>query len=572
MSAGIVIPSAAAASKYRGGGAGGTGAGKRDSSLDHSHHSPFRHSSSYHSSPYKQHYHHHQQQQQQQLRVATDDEDDDDDDDDDNGVIGVDGEYVDDRARRKKNGQNGDYEPNDGGGRNDDDGDDDDDDDDMQSVEMLIGHRGGNDLGSGGGGSGLGMLQEPLPRNPYGQHNIQNVYDDDDGDYDEPAGQYPPVRSRTSRRRRVRGALFANDRARKRSFWSVIVSVLVLVAIIFAGVLLTRVSNRDADQERDDGLLVIAPPTVRGGDVAGFISPAGPIGARYNLSFYPAHVANLTGMLGITYKFGENAFATDGYLAGTDEQRASDVMAMFRDPSVKMIVCNRGGWGSDRILDLLDFDVIAANPKPLMGYSDITTLLNAIHTRTGMVTFHGPMGLDQWNGISRHYIEQVLFQASPNTVFSNVPGMSFTTITPGKARGRLIGGNLSVFQSMIGSAYLPSAAEFAGRILFLEEVGEDPYRIDRMLTTLHLAKVLDHIAGFVFGRCTGCGEPTWQPNAQQVVTERVKSLGVPAFYGSMFGHDLEQQFTLPVGARVEIDADAGTITMLASATSKAANA
>jgi len=265
-------------------------------------------------------------------------------------------------------------------------------------------------------------------------------------------------------------------------------------------------------------------------------------------------------------KFGAHAFAQYGYLAGNDTERASDVMTMFSDPTVKFIVANRGGYGTTRILDMLDYDVIKANPKPIMGYSDMTGLINAIHTKTGMVTFHGPMGIDDWtDGQSiwnLKYVRDVILNAK-QPVYENLPQYASSpyTITSGKARGRLIGGNLSLFSAMIGSNYLPSNIT-NGTILFLEDVNEDPYQMDRMLTSLHLGGLLNNISGFVFGICTGCAPPDPGFTLQQVLEARFQPLGVPAFAGAMFGHDLTAQFTLPVGVEVEIDADQGTITLL----------
>jgi muramoyltetrapeptide carboxypeptidase LdcA involved in peptidoglycan recycling len=273
--------------------------------------------------------------------------------------------------------------------------------------------------------------------------------------------------------------------------------------------------------------------------------------------------------LSLNVEFGAHAFEEFGYLAGSDQDRAADVMTMFTDPSISAIIANRGGWGCNRMIDLVSFSTpltscssldpfsfllfhlssflcpvssllkssetlfhssssssflpsssilssqlnyttIAANPKVIMGYSDLTGLLNAITTQTGMVTFHGAMGIDDWtglNGTTYTYWNQVIAAPSPSLLYSNPPTYSNATwtITSGKTQGRLVGGNLSVFTAMIGSIYFPS--NFKGTILFLEDVGEPPYHIDRMLTTLHLAGVLSQISGFVFGICTDCEAP-----------------------------------------------------------------
>jgi muramoyltetrapeptide carboxypeptidase len=212
-----------------------------------------------------------------------------------------------------------------------------------------------------------------------------------------------------------------------------------------------------------------------------------------------------------------------------------------------------------------------------MGYSDLTGLLNAIHFRTGMVTFHGPMGLDNWDSISVGYFQQVL-QQGRQVNFSNPPSFNLsavTTITSGTTTGRLVGGNLSVFTAMLGSKFLPPPEAFRNFILFLEEVGEETYRLDRMLEQLALSGILQAVRGFVFGVCTDCSTalscdgpvpPASQTfSVAQVLQQKVQPLGVPAFAGAMFGHELPQQFILPIGGLVSIDADAGTITMLESA-------
>lgn len=307
---------------------------------------------------------------------------------------------------------------------------------------------------------------------------------------------------------------------------------------------------------------VVKPKRPIAGDLVGFISPASPPYYIYNGSTYQTHVQDTMKALGLRVKFSTNSFVEYGYLAGTDEQRASDFMEMITDPDVKMIVANRGGWGCDRMVDLLDFDVIKANPKVIMGYSDLTTLLNSIYHLTNIITFHGPMGIDDWNNINSQYVNEVILKGQ--AVSYNVPDKNWTTITGGKARGKLVGGNVSVFTSMIGSKYLPT--DYTGVILFFEDVDEQPYSMDRYFTQMHLAGVFDNIAGVVFGRCVSCqaSKPSQSFTLEQVLVQKFKNLNVPCFYGAVFGH-MGAQITLPVGIHVELDADEGTITMLESA-------
>ena len=243
-------------------------------------------------------------------------------------------------------------------------------------------------------------------------------------------------------------------------------------------------------------------------------------------------------------------------------------MAMFTDPTVKAVLPVRGGWGCARILPHLDFDAIRRNPKVLIGYSDLTALLLAIHARTGLVTFHGPNGASDWNPTSTDFFTRVVLKGEPVT-FTNPRDKGETlaqteyrtkTITPGVARGRLLGGNLSVLTALLGSPYLP---DFRDAILFLEDVDEAPYRIDRMLTQLSLAGVLKGARAVVWGTCHEC-EPDGgfgSLTIPDLLDDHVKPLGVPAWRGALVGH-IDRQFTLPIGAEVEVDAAVGSIRML----------
>lgn len=272
--------------------------------------------------------------------------------------------------------------------------------------------------------------------------------------------------------------------------------------------------------------------------------------------------------LGFKVKTGEHYASRYGHLAGTDAGRAGDLNAMFADGEVKAIVCVRGGSGAARLLPMLDYDAIRAHPKVLLGYSDVTALHNAILAQTGLVTFHGPIGSGSWNRFNVDQFRRVFFERKlmqyRNLVDVGdelVPRMHRTlTITGGKARGELVGGNLAVLTALAGSPYLPN---FTGKILFLEDVDEAPYRIDRMFTTLKLMGALDAIAGFVFGECIDCdpGEGYGSLTLDQIFDDHIKPLGIPAYRGAMIGH-IREQFIVPVGGTVEMDADAGSFRML----------
>lgn len=310
-------------------------------------------------------------------------------------------------------------------------------------------------------------------------------------------------------------------------------------------------------------------PRWKPGDTIGLVNPAGVIFTREDVDLVLEKVQEL----GLRIKEGQHLLDRYGYLAGKDEDRAADFMNMYNDPEVSGLLALRGGWGCGRILDMLDYKAIRRSPKIIMGYSDITSLLLAIHARTGIVTFHGPVGTSTWNGFSTKYVREMLFDAE-RVVMTNPTDLDEETgepeepiriITPGTARGKLLGGNLSVLTSMAGSSYLP---DFHGSILFVEEIGEEPYRVDRMLTQLKISGILDQLNGFVFGKCTRCDaeNPESSLSLQQVLDDHIKPLGVPAWYGAMIGH-IADKFTMPLGARAEINAERGEIRLLEAAVS-----
>lgn len=309
---------------------------------------------------------------------------------------------------------------------------------------------------------------------------------------------------------------------------------------------------------------VVKPPRLKPGDCVGLIEPA-------SSSFESVKIqiaVEVVEALGLKARPSPHISDRYGYLAGKDKDRAADVNAFFADPAVNAIVAVRGGWGCARLLPYLDFGAIARNPKILVGYSDLTALLLPVYARTGLVTFHAPMGGSSWNPFNVDYLKRVLFDAEAVT-FENVKETKdnlvqtenrIQTITPGVARGRMLGGNLSVLAGIVGTGYLP---DWSGAILFIEEVEEDIYRVDRMLTQLALAGILTKLHGVVVGNCTKCkpGEGFGSLTLEEVLNDHLKPLNVPAFSGAMIGH-IDRQFTIPEGVEVEIDAVKGTIRML----------
>lgn len=310
---------------------------------------------------------------------------------------------------------------------------------------------------------------------------------------------------------------------------------------------------------------LIKPQALHKGDTIGVISPGSPL---HDSDRYDRIVKKIR-RLGYNVKEGPHARDVYGYLAGSDEHRAADLNAMFADNSVDAILPFRGGWGSNRILDRIDFEIIRNNPKILIGFSDITSLLLAIYTKADMVTFHGPVGKSDWSNYTKNNLFKVVSETLPHTVKQPDESLcancnSFNCIAGGKAEGRLLGGNLSVLTAMMGSEYLP---DWRDNILFIEDVGEKIYSIDRMLTELKLTGVLQQISGFIFGQCTNCRRSaTHSLSLTQVLEDHIKPLGIPAFSGAMFGH-ISQMITLPVGLPAQIDSADGTIFLNESAVS-----
>ena len=314
----------------------------------------------------------------------------------------------------------------------------------------------------------------------------------------------------------------------------------------------------------DAAPLPVRPKRLRPGDRVGLVAPA-----SANFQSVDIEIAQeVVRAFSLEPRLGAHVRERHGYLAGRDEDRAADLNGFFADSGVAGILAIRGGWGCARILPLLDWDKIRRNPKVVAGYSDITGLHCGLHARTGLVTFHAPTLLSDWPPFSVEHFRRIVFEGE-TVAMSNPPGSEerlvqrenrTRAIAPGRARGRLLGGNLTVLSALVGSPYVPA---FDGAILFLEDVNEDIYRVDRMLTQLALAGLLRRVRGFVFGSCTDCepGEGYGSLTLEEVLDEHVRPLGIPAYQGAMIGHQ-DRQFTIPIGTLVEMDAAAGTITML----------
>jgi muramoyltetrapeptide carboxypeptidase len=319
-------------------------------------------------------------------------------------------------------------------------------------------------------------------------------------------------------------------------------------------------STKKADFDQQ----TLLPKAINKGDTLGLISPSAASADRMQFTFAKEALE----ALGFKVKLGENLQNRRGHLAGTDEERAKDLNDMFADQNVKGVICIRGGSGAARILPLIDYELIKQNPKPLLGYSDITALHCAIQVQTGLITFHGPNGSGSWNSFNVKQFEQIFFDKTKVTYKNEQPkgddlvikANRIQTLKSGTAEGKILGGNLTVLTSLSGTPYYPN---FTDSILFIEDIGEDPYKIDRMMSTLRLNGTLGKIKGFIFGQCSDCepGGGYGSLSVDQVMDDYILPLDIPAYTGAMIGH-ISKQFIIPVGAKVKMDASAGTFQLV----------
>jgi muramoyltetrapeptide carboxypeptidase len=310
---------------------------------------------------------------------------------------------------------------------------------------------------------------------------------------------------------------------------------------------------------------LIRPPKLSAGCRIALIAPAGPLLERDDLTRAEA----LCRALGYEPVLGRNAYNRFGYLAGSDDDRIADLNWALQDRSISAIWCIRGGFGVTRVLQRVDYPAIERQPKPIIGFSDISALLNAVTRATGVVTFHGPVARASMPSFSRHHFERALQIAEPAGRLGRLPEPPellvpqehrLVTLRGGIAEGPLFGGNLTLLQCLIGTPWFP---DLDGALLFLEDVGEQLYRVDRTLAHLRTIGALARLAGVLVGRFTEL-DRAGRDGAlgfDQVLATYLEPLGVPVAYGFPIGH-IEAQWTLPLGVRARLDADACEIDLL----------
>ena len=294
----------------------------------------------------------------------------------------------------------------------------------------------------------------------------------------------------------------------------------------------------------------------------GLVTPGSPVTEQQ----LAETVSKLEG-LGFRTTYNDSVLSEYGYFAGKDRERADELMEMFTREDVNGIWCVRGGYGSIRILDMIDYDKIRLNPKVFIGYSDITALITSIYEQTGLVTFHGPVGISDFNRFSLKSIEKLLLDPQKSYKYPynreketrDNPEFDRYTITGGVAEGELIGGNISVLDSMIGSRFEP---DFENKIVYLEEIEEKTYRVDKMVFHLLSGTNLKKSAGIVMGVMGDCNindEP--RLSLKRALDDLLKPLGIPVSYGLSFGH-IKRMITIPTGIQASFDAHKNSLKLL----------
>ncbi len=299
---------------------------------------------------------------------------------------------------------------------------------------------------------------------------------------------------------------------------------------------------------------LLRPSCLQTGDHVALLSPASPPRDPSMVSRAQTRLQ----ALGFQVHSGRTARQRQGYLAGPDRARSSDLERAFTSPQIKGVFCTRGGYGVSRLLEHLDLDRLRRHPKVLVGFSDLTLLHLALQ-KVGLVSFWGPMpgastGISDW---SWKWLQRAVFSSQP---LGKIPAVGGQTLRSGQTSGRMTGGTLSLLAASLGAPY---EVRTRNRIVFLEDIGEEPYRIDRMLTQLLAAGKLKDAAGIVLGKFTDCEPRKTRPSfwLREVLIDRLRPLGVPVYSGLPVGH-IANQVTLPYGVKARMDARAKTLEIL----------
>lgn len=324
-------------------------------------------------------------------------------------------------------------------------------------------------------------------------------------------------------------------------------------------------SNDLADKFSSDVIpKTIKPKRLKSGDTIALVAP----GSYISKEELEDSIKKIEA-LGFRAVYSDRILLQNGYFSGTDSIRAEDLQEKFEDKSINGIMCVRGGYGCARILPLLDYKSIKRNPKVLIGYSDVTALMFGIFKKTGLITFHGPVSTSTFNDFSVKNFNSVLIENTYPMKFMNATEdldenpYGIVSIVKGKSKGKLIGGNLSIMVSLIGTDFDVS---YDNSIIFIEEIGEEPYRIDRMLTQLIQAKKFDKASGIMMGIFRKCEPKLEDPSfsksftLMEVLKDRLSDLKIPVVYGMSFGH-IKNKFTLPFGAIASLDTEEQTFSL-----------
>ncbi len=294
----------------------------------------------------------------------------------------------------------------------------------------------------------------------------------------------------------------------------------------------------------------IKPKALKKNDLIALIAPAGPV-TESKLAKAQENLSDL----GFRTCFTPKILNRKGYLAGNDSDRIDDLHIAFENPDINAILCIRGGYGSARIVNNLDFGLIKENPKIFIGYSDVTALLNSIWKKTGLITFHGVVGTSEFSEYTRQQFLSFFRARNVENLVITPKGNKVEFLNTGKAKGKLVGGNLAIVNSFIGTEF---DIDFTGKIVFLEDVGEAPYKIDRMLTQLLLSGKLEKASGIILGKFSGCDIDNTEITKEnslslsEVFNDRLGHLNIPIINDFSFGH-VKDQAIFPVGIEAEID-------------------